>query len=142
MKTIPRRSVALFVVRAVHTLIFISLSWAVLYILYCGLTNRVSRRTGVAVAAVLGEAMIFVLNGRRCPLTKMAEEFGAENGTMGDIFLPQWFARRIPEISSTLIATGFLAMLWYRVRASGHEQRRDTDKTTHPPFSDVAIGTV
>jgi hypothetical protein len=108
---------ALVAVKAVHTLIFASLSWAVLYVFYSGLTNRVSRKTGVAVVAVLGESIIFASNGFRCPLTKVAEGLGAENGTVGDIFLPQWFARRIPQVSSMLIGVGLLAMLWHHLYA-------------------------
>jgi hypothetical protein len=121
MITNPSRPIALFAVRAAHTVIFFSLSWAVLYILYCGMTNRLSRRTWMAMAALFGEAIVFALNGRRCPLTKVAEGLGAANGTVGDIFLPRWFARRIPEISSTLIGIGLLAMLWHRVRGYGHD---------------------
>lgn len=111
------QSIALFGIKAVHTLIFASMSWAVLYTLYSGLANRVSRTTGVAVAAVLGEAIIYGSNGWICPLTKVAERLGAANGTVGDIFLPQWFARRIPQVSSTLMGVGLLAMTWHRLRA-------------------------
>ncbi len=112
------RPVALFAVKAVHTLIFFSMSWAVLYTLYSGLTNRVSRKTGMAVVAVLGEGIVFASNGGCCPLTKVAEGFGAANGTVGDLFLPQWFARRIPAVSSALMRVGLLAMLWHRLGAN------------------------
>src|SRR4051812_924919 len=108
---------ALLAVKAMHTGIFASLAGAVLYTCYSGLTGRVSRKTGVAVAAVLGEAVIFAGNGFRSPLTKMAEGLGAENGTVGDIFLPQWFARRLPQISSTIMGIGLFGMLWHRLRA-------------------------
>ncbi len=112
------RPIALFAVKTVHTLIFFSMSWAVLYTLYSGLTNRVSRKTGMAVAAVLGEGIVFASNGGRCPLTKVAEGLGAVNGTVGDIFLPQRFARRIPAVSSALMSVGLLAMLWHRLNAN------------------------
>jgi hypothetical protein len=106
---------ALFAVKAGHTAIFASLFWAVLYTFYSGITGRMSRKSGVAVAAVLGEAVIYAGNGFRCPLTKVAEGLGAENGTVGDIFLPQWFARRLPWISSTVMAVGLLGMLYHRL---------------------------
>lgn len=109
--------VALFAVKTVHTVIFFSMSWAVLYTLYSGLTNRMSCKTGMAVAAVVGEGIVFASNGWRCPLTKVAEGLGAANGTVADIFLPQWFARRIPAVSSTLMGVGLLAMLWHRLAA-------------------------
>jgi hypothetical protein len=105
------RRAALFAVKAVHTAIFASLAGAVLYTFYCGLTGRTTRTTGVAVAAVLGETVVYAGNGFRCPLTKVAEGLGAENGTVGDIFLPAWFARRLPWISSAIMGIGLLGML-------------------------------
>jgi hypothetical protein len=116
------RPVALVAVKAVHTGIFASLAWAVLYTFYSGITGRVSRKTGLAVTAVLGEAVIFAGNGFRCPLTKVAEGLGAQNGTVGDIFLPAWFARRLPQISSTIMGIGLLGMLWHRLRARAEEK--------------------
>jgi hypothetical protein len=115
------RRTALIAVKAVHTAIFASLFWAVLYTFFCGITGRSSRKSGVAVVAVLGEAVIYAGNGFRCPLTKVAEGLGAENGTVGDIFLPQWFARRLPVISSTIMGVGLLGMLWHRLRARPQE---------------------
>jgi hypothetical protein len=112
---------ALIAVKVAHTAIFASLAGAVLYTLYSGISGRTTRKTGVAVAAVLGEAAIFAGNGFRCPLTKVAEGLGAENGTVGDIFLPAWFARRLPWISSTITGVGLLGMLWHRLRVRPQE---------------------
>lgn len=114
----------LVAVKAVHTAIFASLFWAVLYTFYSGITGRVSRKSGIAVAAVLGEAVIYAGNDFRCPLTKVAEGLGAENGTVGDIFLPAWFARRLPWISSTVMGVGLLGMLWHRLRTRAEEGRQ------------------
>jgi len=65
MEPEPQQSNPLFALKTVHTLIFISLSWAVLYILYCGLANRVSRKTAVAFATLFVEAVVFWRNGWR-----------------------------------------------------------------------------
>jgi hypothetical protein len=113
------RTIALVAVRAVHTIIFAFMSGSIFYTLYCGLTDRVSRRTGVAVAAVIGESIVYWRNGWKCPLTDVAEGLGAANGTVGDIFLPGWLTPRIPVISSSLFGVGLLAMLWHRVRRTG-----------------------
>lgn len=123
-RTPASRPLALIAVKAIHTVIFASLSSAVLYTFYSGITGRVSRKTGVAVAAVFGEAVIYAGGGFRCPLTKVAEGLGAENGTVGDIFLPQPFARRLPQISSTIMGIGLVGMLWHRLRTRAEEERR------------------
>jgi hypothetical protein len=116
--------VALVAVKAMHTGIFASLAGAVLYTFYSGVTGRVSRKTKLAVAAVLGESVIYAANGYRCPLTKAAEGLGAENGTVGDIFLPAWFARRLPQISSTVMGMGLIGMAWHRLHTRAGEGRQ------------------
>jgi hypothetical protein len=51
--------------------------------------------------------LIFAVNGFRCPLTDVAESLGAENGSVTDIYLPEWFAHNLPAIHVPLI---FLAV--------------------------------
>ena len=114
---------AINVIKSVHTLIFVGMGFCVLYILYSGLTGRVSRLTKVSFAVVSGEALIFFGNGQRCPLSDLAEDLGAAHGTVGDIFLPDWLARRIPQISSTLLAGSLIGLLWHRLAGTRHSSR-------------------
>jgi len=111
-----RAQVAITAVKAAHTLIFLGMASCVLYTLYSGLTGRVSRLTRVSVIAVIGEALVYTGNGFRCPLADLAEELGSEHGTVGDIFLPGWFARRIPVVSSTLFMTGIAGIGLHRLK--------------------------
>ena len=49
------------------------------------------------------------MNGFRCPLTQVAEPAGAERGSVTDIHLPRWFARKLPVIHVLLIlVAGYL----------------------------------
>lgn len=73
------------------------------YVLFAGFIRRSDRRTALAAGVVAGESVIFVANGCRCPLTQLAERFGAERGTVTDIYLPRWFARNLPAIHAPLI---------------------------------------
>ena len=68
------------------------------YVLYAGLARRSDRRAAIAAAVVAGESLIFVGNRCRCPLTQVAEQLGAEKGSVTDIYLPGWFARNLPAI--------------------------------------------
>lgn len=122
--TSQRAAVAIYAIKSIHTLIFAGMGFCVLYILYSGLTGRVSRLTKVSFAVVIGEALIFFGNGRRCPLSDLAEHLGATHGTVGDIFLPDWFARRIPQVSSTLIAISLIGTLWHRLISARRSDRR------------------
>ncbi|HEX6508364.1 MAG TPA: hypothetical protein VF221_12090 [Chloroflexota bacterium] len=104
------------VIKAVHSLIFLSMVACILYTVYSGLTGRFSRRTKVSIAAVIGEGLVFVMNDGRCPLTDLTEELGAEHGSVSDIFLPAWFAERIPVLFSPLFGIGLAAIGVRRAR--------------------------
>jgi hypothetical protein len=62
----------------------------------------------IAAAVVAGESLIFVGNRCRCPLTQVAERLGAEQGSVTDIYLPDWFARNLPAIHVPLIVLAVL----------------------------------
>jgi len=81
------------------------------YVLYAGFARRSDRRAAIAVGVVVGESLIFAVNGFRCPLTAVAEHLGAERGSVTDIYLPRWFASNLPLIHVPLIA---LAVVLHR----------------------------
>lgn len=88
-------------IKIVHSLVFWVLSVCVLYALYSGIFNRITALTWVAVAGGLIEGVVLVSSGWKCPLARMAENLGAERGSVTDIFLPRWFAMRIFSICGT-----------------------------------------
>jgi hypothetical protein len=92
------RDVAIVAIKAVHSGVFLLNATSVLHIFWVGMLNRRSRWTRVALVAALGESLVFVANRGRCPLTRLVEAMGAESGRVSDIFLPRWFADRIPLV--------------------------------------------
>jgi hypothetical protein len=62
----------------------------------------------------LTESLVFAVNGWCWPLRGLAEELGAESGRVSDIFLPRWFADRIPQLFTPPLLIGVLALLWNR----------------------------
>ncbi|HCG29768.1 MAG TPA: hypothetical protein DEU95_08530 [Chloroflexi bacterium] len=102
-------------VKLAHTLIFLILSSLIVWFAWSGLRGRWSRRMGLALASVGVEAVVITTNGGRCPLTGIVEDLGAERGTVSDIFLPRWAARRIPHISSSLVLLGLLGLAAHRL---------------------------
>lgn len=101
---------ALFWIKLFHTVVFIVESAAILYILYSGLFNPRAPGLMIAVIAVLAEVVVFLANGARCPLTKMAKRLGDRTGNdfVADIFLPERFARLIPLVCGGLAVIGLL----------------------------------
>lgn len=96
------RPAVLTAIRAVHTAIFASIAGAVALALFDGIRGRPSRRTAVAGGVVLAESALFLSNNQVCPLTPLAEQLGADRGTVVDLYLPPWAARRIPVVAGTL----------------------------------------
>ena len=98
------KRVTLVAVKSVHTLIWLLVEAAVGYLLYSGVAGRSDRRAAVAGAVVLGEGIVYLANGARCPLTGVAESLGAESGSVTDIYLPKRVASNLPLIHIPLLA--------------------------------------
>jgi len=113
-----RRLQALAVIKAIHTAIFLSIAGAVLLTLWDGLRARPARRTAIAGGVVFAESALYLSNNQVCPLTPLAEELGAERGSVVDIFLPAWVARRIPIVAGSAAVLALVLNLrawWDRV---------------------------
>lgn len=96
----------IFHVKLVHTVIFAVLSACVLYVLASGVGDRITVWTWCAIAAIVVEGIVLLMNGGKCPLTAVAQRLGDPNGSVSDIFLPKWFADRIFPICGTLFMIG------------------------------------
>ena len=90
-------------IKAVHTLAWFSIEMSFVYLLYAGFKKRTDQKAAVAAAIVGGETFIYAANGFRCPLTELALRYGADDGSVTDIFLPDWFAHNIPAIHTPLL---------------------------------------
>lgn len=93
-------------IKALHTVIFVSIGAAVALFVWDGVRGRPRRRTAAALGVALGEAAVYVSNNQVCPLTPLAEELGAERGAVADMFLPDWASRRIPVVSILALLAG------------------------------------
>jgi len=110
----PRRRIAIFIVKLVHTAWFALVSTSILHLFVAGVRNRTSRWTALALGSALLESAVFLANRGHCPLTGLAEDLGAESGRVSDIFLPRWFADRIPQIYTPPLVIGLVLLLWNR----------------------------
>ena len=115
-----RRHRILAVIKGVHTAIFVSISAAVVLTLWDGIRGKPATRTAVAGGVVLTESLLYVSNNQVCPLTPLAEEFGADRGSVVDLYLPPAVARQIPLVagSSAMLAL-ILNLRALRRRAAG-----------------------
>jgi hypothetical protein len=108
---------ALSTIKAIHTAIFVSIAGAILLSVWDGVRGRPRRRTAIAGGMVVAETAVFLSNNQVCPLTPLAEQLGTGRGSVVDIFLPQWAARRTPLVagSAALLALVLNLRAWRRV---------------------------
>ena len=102
------RPVALDVIKAGHTAIFFTVAALIVLFAWDGVRQRPRRRTVIAAGVALAESAIYASNNQVCPLTPLAEELGAPSGSVADIFLPDWFSRRIPLLGGVALVLGLV----------------------------------
>ncbi len=105
------RGIALFAIKTVHSAIFVVLLGSILRFTWDGLRGRFDRATAVAAGLVAVEIGVFLANRGRCPLTGVAEDLGADDGRVSDIFLPDPVARTLPVWSTAILLIGLLGHL-------------------------------
>ena len=78
----------LVAIRTVHSIIFLAELGSILWLVVTGIIGRRDRSVGVAAVLVAAESAVFIANDGTCPLTPLAERYGASSGSVSDIWLP------------------------------------------------------
>ena len=94
----------LLFIKWVHSVIAFFLMACLIYILYAGITATFSVFLPVAIATILVEGVAISLNKQRCPLTTLAEKYGAKKGSIADIFMPKIIADNLFKWTPFLFA--------------------------------------
>lgn len=124
----PSTATILVTIKAVHSAVFLVMLGAIGWLVATGVRGRRDRSVALAAGLVAIESGVFVANGGVCPLTPLAERYGASRGGVSDIFLPDAVARTIPIWSTSLIVLGVL--LHTRQWASASRTRSITAATS------------
>ena len=109
----------LLLIKGIHTAAFFVIAGSILVVFADGARGRPRRTTGVAAAIALSECAVFAANGFVCPLTPLAERYGAERGSVTDIFLPDVIARNLAWIATPILVVGLVL----NGRALAHRRR-------------------
>ena len=117
----------LFAVKSLHSAIFLVLQSTIVYLVYKGVRGQSDRAAAVAGAVVGIECAVYAGNGFRCPLTAVAENLGAESGSVTDIFLPGWLASNVARIYGPLY---FLALLLHARNLAARRSRTRSPETS------------
>lgn len=103
------------VIKVAHTVV-----WALLVgiIVAIPLMAWQDRFTAVAVLTgiMLGEVLVLVINGWRCPLTALAARYTDQRQANFDIYLPLWLAANNKRIFGAIFAAGVVFSIWRLAR--------------------------
>lgn len=103
----------LFLVRLVHTIIYVVNGTACFVLLYAAITWQTGTWLWIALALVAIETVIMFANGISCPISPIADRYGADkNGFIYDVFIPTFFTRWTFEFFTVVVlAAGAIAGL-------------------------------
>ncbi|WP_373018213.1 hypothetical protein [Muriicola sp.] len=104
----------LFLIKIAHTLIWAIFVGIIFYILYCGITGRVTIYTWIGIGIIVGEGLVLLLFKMYCPLTVLARRYSDSERHNFDIFLPEWLARYNKVIFTSLFLLGLALVLYQR----------------------------
>ena len=101
----------LTVVKVVHTLIWLFFVAAIFYILYSGISNKITITTWIAIGLIIAEGVVLVMFRMFCPLTLIARKYTDSEKDNFDIYLPNWLARYNKIIFTTIYLVGVIIVL-------------------------------
>jgi len=95
-------------IKAVHTAIYAVMVAAIFSVLCCGITGTLNVLLALSIGLVGLEGVVFFVNGRECPLTALAKQYGDPKCYVGDLFFPERLSRRTFSIFTSLFVLGLL----------------------------------
>jgi hypothetical protein len=101
----------LAIVKLVHTVIYVVMTAATIYVMFAGISGRRDGFVWASVALVAFEGVVFFGNGMRCPLTTLAKKYGDPTGHVGDTLFPESCTRYTFRAFGSLYVVGVVLML-------------------------------
>jgi hypothetical protein len=98
-----------FLIKFIHSILFWLMIFCLFYILYCAISRTYDWFLLTAAGIIVFEGLSLVFNHWECPLTTLAEKYGAKKGSVTDIFLPAWCARNVFKFSTVLFT---IEIIW------------------------------
>lgn len=105
-------SKSVFYIKLVHSLLFFLIAICTVYVFIAALLNHITWLTWFAFGVAVTELLTLAFNEWRCPLTDLAENKGAEVGSVADLFLPKLLSDHLFTIFSVVFFTTCLLLVW------------------------------
>ncbi len=105
-------SKTVFYIKLVHSILFLLIGISTIYVFISAMLDQINTLTWWAFGVVIVELLALVLNDWRCPLTDLAEQQGADVGSVADLFLPEWLSDRLFLIFGIIFSATCLLLAW------------------------------
>ncbi len=104
-------SVQLVFIKLIHTIIWITMASAVLYVFYSGISGHISIVSWISVGLILVEGLALLVGKGDCPLHLYALRI-TELQTLNDTYLPQWlFVKYYKPVLTAVFLVGLILMI-------------------------------
>src|SRR5689334_125673 len=100
----------LFLIRTLHTIIYIIMASATVFVVVSAVTGYSGVILFVALGLVGIESVVFFTNGMKCPLTGLAKKYGADKGYAFDTFLPEALTKYTFRFFTSLFVFGLILL--------------------------------
>ena len=101
-------------IKLAHTVVWAILVAVIVAIPVMAWQNRFTA-AAVLTAVMLGETLVLVVNGWRCPLTDLAARYTDDRRANFDIYLPLWLAANNKRIFGSIFAAGLVFAIVVRL---------------------------
>ena len=98
-------------IKIIHTLIGVVMIIWVGIVFITLLLDAISILTWIGIGFMLFEGVVLLFSGWKCPLTVYAENQGAEDGSVTDIFFPKFIADQMFRIFGALSVICFVLLM-------------------------------
>ncbi len=101
-----------FVIKSIHAVLFLLLVFCLFDVLFIAVTRSYDWTLFPAIGIIVFDGVAIVSNRGRCPLTTLAERYGAKNGAVTQIFLPDFLARYVFKFFTVLFVIELIWLGW------------------------------
>lgn len=102
----------LFLIKTVHTIVWLLFNAVLVYLFYAGITNKIDKWAWIGLGLFVLEGLVLLLFKMMCPLTVWARKYSNSVKDNFDIFLPNWLAKNNKLIYTTLLGVAVLIILF------------------------------
>ncbi|OGO43767.1 MAG: hypothetical protein A2137_02960 [Chloroflexi bacterium RBG_16_58_8] len=102
-----------FIIKLIHAILFLLLVFCLFDVLFIAIARRYDWTLFPAMGIIAFDGIVILFNRGRCPLTTLAERYGAKNGAVTSIFLPKFLARYVFKFFGVLSSVELILLGWW-----------------------------